>query len=131
MRKLLLLCTFTAATIFSALTSQVSAQIMCPQIDTSEAHLSHIRSTCQSDCEGLKAKGESQLIAGCKKSCSTTYDVCVSKYKEWDRKKAECRKPIVACWDACPKGGDNQKCKDKCSDKLGDKLGECAKRAMN
>jgi len=136
MRKLLILLAFAIAgpAAFSVFTPQAFAdQIQCPKTDTSEAHLSKIRSDCKSTCtQSYKDKkaGDGKTFEGCNKLCDSTYDSCAAKYKNWDKKKAECRKPIGACWEACPKGSGNQKCMDKCSDKFSDELGKCAERAM-
>src|ERR1700756_5296685 len=120
MHKLLLLFAFVVASpaALGALTSQAFAdKIVCPKNDTSEAHLSKIRSDCKSNCAEAYKK-EPGTIPGCKKSCDSIYDSCVKTYQEWDKKKAECRKPIGACFAACPKGSENQKCMDKCGDKF-------------
>jgi hypothetical protein len=133
MRKLLFVVAFIIAgpAALSAFTTQASAQLQCPKADTSEPHLSKIRSDCRANCEeNYKKKQQPKEIPGCKKSCDNSYDGCLVKYKEWDKKKAECRKPIAACWDKCPKGKENQKCMDRCSDQLGPELGKCAERAV-
>jgi hypothetical protein len=133
MRKSLLFLAFVIAgtAAFGAFGPHAFAdQVQCSKTNPTESHLSSIRSDCLSNCDDTKKKAFHEDIDGCKKSCRTFYDTCLSKYNEWDKKKAECRKPITACWDACPKGADNQKCKDKCSDKLADELGKCSERAM-
>jgi hypothetical protein len=137
MRKLLILLAFVVAgsAAFSVFTPQASAdQVQCPKTDTSESHLSKIRTDCKSTCKDTyknKKAGDGKTFDGCNNSCDSTYNSCVAKYKDWDKKKAECRKPIVACWDKCTKDpAGKKKCEDKCSDDLADKLGDCATRAM-
>jgi hypothetical protein len=53
-----------------------------------------------------------------------------AKQKAVEHQKYLCRKPITDCWDKCPAGAGNQKCKDACSDKLAPELGRCSERAM-
>jgi hypothetical protein len=137
MRKLLLLTLIIAGTAgLCAFTSQAFAfdvytseayRTQCPKIDTSKQHLENIRSSCRSTCERAHDK-DTKTILSCRNSCDRAYDTCVAKYIEWDKKKTECRKPIGACWAACPK--ENQKCMDKCNDKFMHELAECAERAM-
>jgi hypothetical protein len=130
MRKLLLCLVLAVASpiALGTLTTRAFAEVPCQKVDTSESHL--IRSDCRSNCDDTKKKAFHEDVAGCKKSCESLYSTCLAKYQEWDRKKAECRKPITACWDACPSGAGNQKCKDACSDKLAPELGRCSERAM-
>ena len=130
MRKLLLHLVFASPIVIGALVQPAFAdKIQCPKTDTSETHLSKIRSDCKSNCADAYKKDPGS-IPGCKKSCDGSYDSCVKTYQDWDKKNAECRKPIGACFAACPKGAENQKCMDKCSDKFADELGKCAERAM-
>ena len=130
MRKVLFLFAFAGLAAYSSLgTPAFADRILCPKTDTSEAHLKKDRSSCYSTCEDSYRK-EPGTIPGCKKSCDNIYSSCVKTYQEWDKKKTECRKPIGACFEACPKGSGNQKCMDACGDKFAQELGKCAERAM-